>query len=442
MSSEAVNESQRSLPREWMRFVPAAMMASSRCAAVAIQFLCQLIIANLAGAAGLGLFQLFSSWTCILGEILAQGLPARMMRVISVGFDRGDYSYCREQMRVASKRIRYPALWILAISILAMMLLQATDWSTSELPLAWLIFAVVVSASLFALLRIYVEALKGTDAPLAAISIESLGPPILVLMVCLACLSAGITLSSWLLLIAGTTGFGLSLAVTGALLRKRLSITRAGNSHKTQVDEDQREQRALWANSVLAIVFVQLPFILLPWFADVAQIGVFSVAHKLVNLVTLLLILMAAVFGPAFARAGEQRNVSALRELLRRTQYLSMGIFLPLAAMLVVLQGPLTTMFNFPPEALQPFLYALLLGQLVNAATGLPGLLMNMTGAAQLELKVLLMSLAFAALLGGPVGYLYGAVGIAWLVSATLALKNFASLYFARCHLVQLGEIQ
>ena len=127
--------------------MPAAMMALSRSAAVAIQFLCQLTIANLAGAAGLGLFQLFSSWTCILGEIMAQGLPARMMRVISVGYDRGDYAYCREQMRVASKRVRYPARWILAILILALVLAQAADWSKSQLPMVSLAFAVVLSHS-------------------------------------------------------------------------------------------------------------------------------------------------------------------------------------------------------------------------------------------------------------------------------------------------------
>ncbi len=422
--------------------LPAFYLAASRGAALVVQFLLQLMVANLTGAAGLGLFQLFSSWTCILGEVQAKGLPARTMRVVAVAFDRGDHGYCEAHLRQATRSIIKAAFWVALAGSLTYLALRFSWQDSGDRISLSLVMWVVLAAPLFALLRVSSEALKGADAPLRAISIESVAAPLLTLLVCLVCWRFGLPLEPTILLAAGAAGIAMALLISRRALVRQLLLAREAGSAAAAPIDDAGDMRALWANSVLAIVFVQLPFLLLPWFADTAAIGAFAVAHKLVNVITLLLVLMAAVFGPAFARAARDCDAAALRSLLQRSQYLSLAIFTPLALGLLLLAGPIAALFKLPGTVLQGYLAALIAGQLVNAATGLPGVLLNMTGAARQELKTLVLALAFAVLLAPAVGYLFGSIGIAWLVSATVAFKNVASIALARRHLNQLEDIR
>jgi O-antigen/teichoic acid export membrane protein len=70
-------------------------------------------------------------------------------------------------------------------------------------------------------------------------------------------------------------------------------------------------------------------------------------------------------------------------------------------------------------------------GHMVNAATGLSGLLMNMAGAASKEMYTLIIAMV-AALAGSAwLGPEYGATGLAIVFSSSIALKNIASYLLA-----------
>ena len=80
------------------------------------------------------------------------------------------------------------------------------------------------------------------------------------------------------------------------------------------------------------------------------------------------------------------------------------------------------------------------LGYLINAVTGLSGVMLNMAGAAAKELSTLV--LAMLAALGGSlwVGPEFGAAGLACVFSSSIALKNIASYALARHHLLTMRE--
>ena len=200
---------------------------------------------------------------------------------------------------------------------------------------------------------------------------------------------------------------------------------------------DHNDLRSLWAISVLSIALLHLPFLLLPLYADMAQVGVYAVAHKLINVSTTLLLLQAAVFGPAFARAAAAAHSIALQRLLRRTQLISTMIYLPVAGGLLLASDPLAVLFNLQPSALRPYLLILAVGHLINAATGLSGVLLNMAGAAAIELRALACATLFTILLTPLVGPAYGALGLTCLFSGTVAIKNLLSYTAARRYLQQ-----
>lgn len=423
------------------KLLPMGMLAASRAGAILAQFAAQLAVGTLAGASGLGVLQLFTSWTCIAGEVLGLGLPTRAMRQVSVAYAAGQAGQIEQTLRESRRRILRLWLWLLLLAVVpaVVMLRQhsAPDWTDYR----WLLLAAGLAAPLFSLLRLYAESLKATGAALAAVTLESLTSPALLLLACAGCWLAGEPMASVTLVSA----FALSLVITPLALRARLArqlakLPQAGDAAANR-PTPRGDLLYLWGTSVLSIGFLQLPFLIMPLYVDTSEIGVFAVAHKLINVVTTLLLLLAAVFGPAFARCAAQQDERALLGLLRRTQLISTAVFLPAALALLALAEPIASLFGNDFGDLRLFLAILAAGHLVNAATGLSGVMLNMAGAASRELSTLVLALA-AALAGSAwLGPDYGATGLAAVFSGSIALKNLAS-YALATHLLKSTSTQ
>ncbi|MEH6559196.1 MAG: hypothetical protein V7708_15475 [Oceanicoccus sp.] len=438
-SSAAMRANDQSVPARLSKFLPMCKLTVSRGSAILAQFAAQLVVGTMVGAGGLGVLQLFTSWACIAGEILGQGLPTRAMRLVSVAYAERRGDVIGQLLRDARRKII--RLWLLLALLAAVplaLLLRGEappDWAHYGL----LLIGAALVAPFFSLLRLYAESLKATGAALAAVTLESLISPVALLLVCGVCWFTGQTVLTITLLVA----FGLSVVVTPLALHAKLRQQLALLPTEQTLKEEENtlsptvrgELLSLWGIGVLSIGFLQFPFIVLPIYVDAAQIGVFAVAHKLINVITTLLLLLAAVFGPEFARQAARSDAAGMLGLLRRTQLISIAVFLPVSLTLIALANPLARLFGEDFGDLQIYLIILTAGQLVNAATGLPGLMLNMAGAASKELSTLIVAMIFA--LGGSmwVGPEFGAIGLACVFSSSIALKNIVSYALARHHL-------
>ena len=173
----------------------------------------------------------------------------------------------------------------------------------------------------------------------------------------------------------------------------------------------------------------------MPWLVSVDDVGEFAVAHKLVNVITTLLILLAAVYSPRFARAAAAARFDEARRLQRETQYLSLARFTPVWASLLILADPRAWLFSLGERDLLPFLLILGAGQLINAATGLCGVMLNMSGAPQLETRILSICTLLTLVAAVGLGSARGALGIAAASAGGIALRNLASYVMALRHL-------
>ena len=417
------------------KLIPVLTLVASRGTAILAQFAAQLVVGTMAGAGALGALQLFTSWTCIAGEALGLGLPTRAMRLVSINYEQQQREQILQTLREScGKIIRLWLTLILLAAIPAIFLVRAADTSTWT-EYSWLLIGAALAAPLFSLIRLYAESLKATGAALAAVTLESLTSPLALLLACGYCWLAGHPVVTFTLVIT----FALSLAITPAALKHRLKLQLAGlpqpapATRNTQASPkvERGDLFYLWGTGVLSIGFLHLPFMVMPLYVDTAQIGVFAIAHKLINVITTLLLLLAAVFGPSFARYAAQGNSQAMLGLLRRTQLISTAVFLPISLLLIALAEPLASLFGEDFGNLQIYLAILAAGHLVNAATGLSGVLMNMAGAASKELYTLIIAMG-AALAGSAwVGPEYGATGLAIVFSSSIALKNIASYLLA-----------
>ena len=422
------------------RYRSAAIMAASRLIAVAAQFAVQMAVGALGGAAALGILQLFQSWTSIGGEVAARGLPTRAMRDSSIDFANGNVAGVKERLRAFSRSIALG--WIAAAVLISIIVATVYYMGISggdQRDYLYAVCAALLAAPLFALLRLTADTLKAMDSPTPAILVESLGIPVVLLAAAAAFWISGMAMTTAALLIAGVAGYLAAPAAMALLVRRRASECQQRATDVTEgAPPDHGDGNVLWATSLLSVAFLHLPFLVLPFYAAAAEIGVFAVANKLMGIITMLLILLAAVFGPAFARKAASGG--ALKGLLLKSQLYSSIIYLPLALGLL-LAGPLLgRLFNVPPQDLQLMLLILAAGHLVNAATGLSGVLLNMAGAASLELKATGAAMLVTLIASPLVGSAYGYVGLAVLFSVAIAAKNMMSFIFARRFLAQ-GEL-
>jgi O-antigen/teichoic acid export membrane protein len=400
------------------------------------QFAVQLAVGALAGATGLGFLQLASSWTSIGGEVCGRGLPTYAMKQLSS--DPGNTQQREAFLRTARRAILVG--W-LKLSPVIVTLIAICLFVIDEPGYGYLIASVAVTAPLFSVLRLRAEALKALGAPLAAVSLENLTTPVVILILCILCWSAGWVLEAAALILANMLG----ILVAMTMLKRRLSAASAQQSKSdttaaSPTGFNALQQRHLWIVGLLSILFVQSPFVLMPLFVSTQEIGVFSLAFKFINIITTLLILFAAIYGPRFARLGATRDAKGLAATLRQTQLACLALFVPAAGCCILLAEPLAALFGKEFAQLGTFLMILSAGHLINAATGLCGVVLNMAGAEKKEILALSCALAVATLAAMIVGPLFGAIGLAWVFTASIVIKNLLSYCFARQLINQLEQ--
>jgi O-antigen/teichoic acid export membrane protein len=414
-------------------------MASSRGGAIVAQFSVQLVVTSMTGAAGLGLLQLYIAWTCIAGEAIALGLPTQSMKKVSLDYSRRNYDRIKVWLRGAAQRIllAWAAFALLLIIISVLPLSFPAQWRGEEF--AKLLVAVVVSAPLFACIRLYSESMKACGSALTSISLENLTPPLSLLILCGTFWLLDLSLEAITLIACYGTSLAVMALLMASLLKGRLKQENQQANNPEYQDarakERRHEQAYFWASSLLSIVFFNFPFLILPLFASTDDIGVFALAFKLVNVITTLLLLLAALYGPAFARIAASDDRTALARLLRKTQLFSMALYLPCVVVCILLAPLLTSVFGEEFAELQYFLLILAAGHLFNAATGLSGVLLNMSGYAGRELMTLLVPLLLGFPLCFYVGPLYGVPGLAAVFAGLIAVKNLASYLIAKATL-------
>jgi O-antigen/teichoic acid export membrane protein len=412
----------------------------SRGSGIAAQMAAQIAVGSLAGPAGIGTLQLHMAWSSMLGELVGGGEATAAMREHSLRKGQVSSTTLWRSLWSAGRNILNHSALLLALVFLLSLsgLLEATNLDSRIL-----MISILVSAPLFAITRLLAETLKALDRALWAVTLENSLIPVVILGFC-GVLALGILPASQSLLLTGAiSGLLLTVLLMALSLHHHSASKSAAQPKESNAAAAPRaggERVHFWLNGLLNIAFLQLPFLIMPWLVSANEIGGYAVAHKLVNIITTLLILLSAVYSPRFACAASAGDRQQLGTLLGETQRISLLLFIPAALLLLGCSSQLADLFSLSPSSLLPLLIILATGQLLNAATGLSGVLLNMSGAAKTETQLLLASCLFTLFLAGLLGLSRGASGVALGVATGIALRNLTSYYAARRHINFLGE--
>jgi O-antigen/teichoic acid export membrane protein len=195
------------------------------------------------------------------------------------------------------------------------------------------------------------------------------------------------------------------------------------------------ERRKLWdfnlpvyATQFSATAFRLSPIFILGLYLDNTQIGIYNVSYKIGTLVVFSMAMFRMIFMPTISGLFAKNDKATIRRLF---QTVTRWIFaFSLAVSLLIQANGIVILGVFGPEFKTGLtvLSIMLLGELINASTGLTGAVIMMSGRSKLALANSVLQFGLILLLGFILIPHFGAVGAAIAYAAAMLLINLLIL--------------
>ena len=398
--------------------------------AVVATFATQVLITRGMGAAAYGIVTLATQGALVLGFFSRFGMDMAAVRRVAIDLGRGERSRVRAIVARASLIASVASVVVgAAVFALAEPLARAfvSPRFLEEGVAAFRAGALAIPFA--ALVQVYLGATRGLKIMRHTLYVFWMGQPLawfgLILLGWLVARNVGITTlayaASWLL----------ATAWAAALWYRETRRFGADPPLPGEVGDLLR----YGAPRAPAALFSQLLFwtdvFVLAAFASSQQVGIYSAAARAAQVILLFIISVSLMFSPFVADLHARGERDKLDRLYKQLTRWTLAVTLPVFVVLAVTPASALRLFGAEFGAGADALAILLLGQLVNVATGTVGFILIMVGRTGWDLVVYAASVAFdvaaAVLLISGLGL--GIVGAAIAGALTMALSKLARLY-------------
>ena len=208
-----------------------------------------------------------------------------------------------------------------------------------------------------------------------------------------------------------------------------------GFGHEPPLPGEVRELVKYGGPRAPAALFSQLLFwtdvFVLAHFASSAQVGIYSAAARAAQVILLFIISVSLIFSPFVADLHARGERAKLDRLYKQLTRWTLAVTLPVFIVLSAAPDAALRLFGAEFGAGSTALAILLVGQLVNVATGTVGFILIMVGRTGWDLVVYAASVAFdiAVAVFLIAGLELGIEGAAIAGALTMALSKFARLW-------------
>jgi O-antigen/teichoic acid export membrane protein len=388
------------------------------------------------GAHDSGLFFLCLTWVNLASTAARMGLERAMSRHVAAELAVGNGAAARHAVTSGMA-------WI----TLASVVLGALTWLVAE-PASLLVFhepglvgplrvaaLVLLPQSLAFALGF---ALIGLGRGISGQIVQSALPPVL----SLAALLAGMNHANTVLY-----AYSLSYTLSCCLGFALLVIDWRGPMAVRPADRVQRPDALppLWvtARPFLVIELVQsallsLPVLVLGVFAQASVVSAFSIANRLTMMINTVLVSLALISAPAFARHHRLHQYAELRHAERQTRILAIVVCLPMIAVMMIIPQTLLSFLGRDFTTASLALEILSIGQLVNVWLPTQDMMLAMTGHGRILQRVNLYQLVVCAVLCAALIPPFGLLGAALVTTICLVQGRIGFAFAVRRVIPQL----
>ncbi|MEH0931187.1 oligosaccharide flippase family protein [Micromonospora sp. CPCC 205558] len=391
-------------------------------------FLVMLLLARALGVRELGRYAQVYAVLSLLGLLSLSGFRAGLTRFVAVHLADDEPAALRGAIRLGV------GISAVASTVIALGLAVGAPWLADALhdpQLTTGLRLVALCLPAATVCEAALAATRGWRTQRAYALIGQVYEPAarLVLTALALALGAGLTGAFWALVVASWSAAGLALVALARMLRR---VPAARPAYRP--GELFRFSTVSWVSSLSSTGLIWVDALLLGFFDyGPDAIGVYHVATRLVTIAVFVLAPVNASFGPHLAHLYHQGRLDEVRRIYRVATGWVLRLSLPAFVALLVFPEQLLRLVGGPGLAGGAAVTVVLaLGQLVNAATGPCGTLLNMSGRVSVNMMDNLAALLLNVLLNLWLIPAYGILGaaVAWAVS--LAAVNIARVWQVR----------
>jgi O-antigen/teichoic acid export membrane protein len=396
--------------------------------AILATFATQVLITRVEGAAAFGIVTMATQGALVLGFFSRFGMDMAAVRRVAIDLGQG------ERARVRAIVSRASVIALLASLVVAGLVFgfaeQLARAFAPDLAFAATdaFRAAALAVPFAALVQVYLGATRGLKIMRHTLYVFWMGQPlawmVLILLGWLVVESVGVT----------TLAYSFSwILATGAAAWLWLRETR-GFGSEGPLPGEVGDLLKYGAPRAPAALFSQLLFwtdlFVLARYAASAETGIYAAAARAAQVILLFTISVSLMFAPFVADLHARGEREKLDRLFKQLTRWTLAATLPIFVVLAAAPGPALRLFGSDFGAGRTALLILLLGQLVNVATGTVGFVLIMVGRTGWDLVVYATSVAFdigvAVFLIGGLGL--GMEGAAIAGALTMALSKLARL--------------
>ena len=418
MAHTLTTSAQWSAPRP-LRLIRTALLAMlMRGLGPVSAFLLTLVLARTLGASATGAFYITTTLMTCCAIVARLGFDNALQRYAGGAAQRGDWATVKGVYRQACRITG--GLGAVAAAVLVALAVPLDNGLLAGEHRA-LLTLVALAVLPFTWLGIQAAMLKAIGHPAWGGFIEVGALPLMTLaLVAISMLHGPLSLYT-------LAGCYLAAAAASALLGTWLLLRRLpAGDEATPIDRHRLLGSCLPLTVIELFNYVILwsPLLLLGAFASSSEAGLYNVAHRLAAQLGLIALVFASISAPRFAACHQARKYNELQELaISHTRIMTLFSLLP-AAVLLLCAEPILSLFGVEFTQAGGVLVILVIGQLINIATGPTGYLLSMSGHERILRNLLLVIAPITLALSVLLISAHGALGAAWAVCLSMVLQN------------------
>ncbi len=184
----------------------------------------------------------------------------------------------------------------------------------------------------------------------------------------------------------------------------------------------------LFFSQLLTLTSPRATILILGYFQDSAEVGIYEIASKVALLIQMPLDISSFILAPMIGEMYAQGDKFKLQKLFKTVTKWIFAISILIFLMTILLAQPVLAIFGSEFEVGIPVLYILAFGHLINVSTGAVGWMLIMSGYSRVHMLNSVLSVLLIIALSFFLIPLYGMVGAAIVVSLVEIVINIVRL--------------
>ncbi len=190
-----------------------------------------------------------------------------------------------------------------------------------------------------------------------------------------------------------------------------------------------KSSKTFWTISSVSIISTNVIAVILGYFLDAKDVGIYGVATKISLIVSFILPSINSAMAPEFVSNIIKKDFITLGKLAKKSSFIMSFVSIPLVLFLTFFSNQVMGVFGDEFKSGGILLIILVWGQFFNAITGSVGYILMSARLEKFLLYSLLFSLIISLILSVVLIPLYGTIGASIAIAISVAFQNLYSSY-------------